>query len=300
MKALFLLLAPLCFAQDQLQFASDVPAEQVAAIRADLDYLKPLRFGAQDPEALATLGLEELSGASLGVWLRERVRYIVAENFDASDASSMASSSFLYPNPFDTPILEVPPPAPPAAAKPRFTMAVNLGASLYFGGKISGFLFLTELPGLGTVEVRSPRVGIVQVGRGLFENVLTRFGWTARTGETAAGRLIRLGALFHEARHSDGNGQSLGFFHAVCPPGHDYAGRMVCDRSLNGAYAVGGLVERNLLKECQDCSVGEREALRLYTYDSFNRIIHVTRSQDARGLRNVPSTFLDATPEGKP
>ncbi|MGZ3695969.1 MAG: hypothetical protein ACXWQO_17940, partial [Bdellovibrionota bacterium] len=93
---------------------------------------------------------------------------------------------------------------------------------------------------------------------------------------------------------------SLGFFHATCPPGHDYAGRIVCDRSLNGAYAVGGLVERNLLKQCTNCTVGEKEAFRLYAYDSFNRIIHVTRSQDEKGtVKIVPTGFLDASPEGK-
>jgi hypothetical protein len=179
-------------------------------------------------------------------------------------------------------------------------VAVNIGAVIYNAGKMQDTLFEAMLPGLEkAVEVRSPRTGIIQIGAGLFQPLLGRFGWQGEDIDTEVSRLVRLGAIFHEARHSDGHGKSLTFPHAVCPEGHDYAGRVVCDRSLNGAYAVGGLVERDLLQQCRNCTVAEKEAFRLYTMDSFNRIIHVTRTEEGGAVKVTPTAFLDAGPEGK-
>jgi hypothetical protein len=279
---------------ERFQFASDVPANQVERIQGDLAHLETLEFKFQDSEALATLDIPEMSGRSLGSWLSARVHYILSEAFDPSDSVYVAiSEDFHYEN-TDFPTLDQPATENVSTNKPKYMVAQNLSSAIYYNGKMYGQLLEAEIPGLGTIPVRSPRVGIMKIGEGLFQPLLERYGWSGKSIDTETARLIRLGALFHEARHSDGNGKSLGFFHARCPEGHDYAGRVVCDRSLNGAYAVGGLVERNLLKQCEHCTVAEREAFRLYTYDSFNRIIHVSRDAGA----TVVSGFSDARPEG--
>jgi hypothetical protein len=251
-----------------------------------------MEFKFQDSEAIATLDLKEVSGPSLGEWLRERLHYFVSEAFDPEDAVSMSFEDAHYDKPESMPMLETPS-GESTGPKPKYTVAQNLSAAIFFTGKFNAVLLQAEVPGIGQIPIRSPRTGIMKIGEGLFKPILGRYGWTGTDIDTETSRLIRLGALFHEARHSDGNGSSLGFFHARCPEGHDYAGRVVCDRSLNGAYAVGGLVERNLLKQCDKCTVAEKEAHRLYIYDSFNRIIHVTR--DVLGTR--ASVMMDATPE---
>jgi hypothetical protein len=120
------------------------------------------------------------------------------------------------------------------------------------------------------VPIDSPRVGIIQVGEGLF---LERFRIQPKQIEAPANSIARLGSLFHEARHSDGNGASLGFGHAVCPAGHPYGGQNSCDRNRNGPYSVASAILKILLRECRDCSVEEKESLRVRILDYSSRII---------------------------
>jgi hypothetical protein len=280
-------------------FAENVPDAQRIMLTEDLEALQSMQLPEQDPEALATLEIPEMSGKSLGAWLSERLQIIVGESFRLDDSVFFGNEKFTYENPGQLPELEQPGKTIPAQG-PLYTVATNISSTIYLTGKMQDEILQADIPGRELLSVRSPRTGIIKIGEGLFRPLLKRYGWKAEEISTEVNRLVRLGALFHEARHSDGHGASLTFVHATCPPGHDYAGLVVCDRSLNGAYAVGGLVQRNLLKQCTKCSVAEQEAFRLYTYDSFNRIIRVTRTQDENGaIKVVPTGFLDASPEGK-
>lgn len=91
-----------------------------------------------------------------------------------------------------------------------------------------------------------------------------------------ANSLGRMAVFFHEARHSDGNGKSLGFFHAVCPSGHDFQGSYACDRNLNGPYSIGAQMMKEFIKNCDECSVSEKEQMRLRYLDSMNRVLDNT------------------------
>lgn len=280
------------------KFTADVPPHQQVMLAEDFASLPAMKLP-QDPETLAMLELKEVSGTSLLGWLQERVQYIVGESFQVGESVQGSFADFTYENANEMPVLEKAV-SNPTSQPPKYVVAVNIGSGIYLAGKMQDTLFEAQLPGLEkSVEIRSPRTGIVQIGAGLFQPLLSRYGWKGEDINTEISRYVRLGALFHEARHSDGQGKSLSFPHAVCPEGHDYAGRVVCDRSLNGAYAVGGLVERDLLQQCQNCTVAEKEAFRLYTMDSFNRIIHVTRTEENGAVKVTPTTFLDAAPEGK-
>lgn len=271
---------------NEIFLASDIPQAQQAILSEDLESIPKLYFTEQDPEAVTILGLTELSGAALQEWLSARVQYLVGDSFRLDDSVFYSPNSLKYENPDEFPPEEKP--ELPSANAPKYTVAQNIGLSIYVFGKRQGQLLQADIMGRDLLEVRSPRTGIVKIGEGMFKPLLGRYGWMEEGISTEISRFIRIGALFHEGRHSDGHGPSLGFVHATCPPGHDYAGRVVCDRSLNGAYVVGALVERNLLKQCVNCSVAEREAFRLYTLDAFNRVI-----------KDGPTGFLDATPEGK-
>jgi len=214
------------------------------------------------------------------------VQYIVGPGFAPEFSVSSISPIHEYENPGVFPDKETATKSRDASGdKPRYVVMANMGPAFYAYGKEMGDLFGAKLDGIGMVPIRSPRVGLLLIGEGLFKPLLERSGWAGQDMNTEAYRIVRLGALFHEARHSDGNGKSLGFHHAVCPDEHDYAGRLVCDRSSNGSYTIGGIMEKSLSDACETCSVGEREALRLYTLDSFNRVI-------------PGSPELDATPEG--
>jgi hypothetical protein len=146
----------------------------------------------------------------------------------------------------------------------------NLGAGLYVAAKQSRVLFGIDLPGIGQVTVNTPRVGLFQIGEGHFMPLLRRQGGTDY--KSFANSLVRLSTFMHESRHSDGNGKSLGFVHAVCKSG-TYAGYNACDYSSNGPYTVGAVFLRSVTNNCQNCSEAEKEALRNVYADSFSRII---------------------------
>jgi hypothetical protein len=128
----------------------------------------------------------------------------------------------------------------------------------------------------------------LQIGAGLFASELA----INRIDENAvANSIMRLSFIFHEARHSDGNGPSLGFTHSLCPKGHDYENELACDESLNGAYSVGASMAREMMMACQDnCSERDKEMLKIFILDSYNRIQTKTHL-------NTNTKYWNATPE---
>ena len=155
----------------------------------------------------------------------------------------------------------------------------NLSSALFLTGKESGTqVAFINIPGIGRVKAPSVRVGITKVGAGLFLPVDR-----SKQGKNTsyASSLYRLSIMMHEARHSDGNGRSVGFKHAVCPKGHDFEGYTSCDRNLNGPYTLGAVFLKSVLANCESCSEKEKENLRLRALDSLGRVIHTTPYADA-------------------
>lgn len=260
--------------------ASDIPQEQRDLFRKDLAYLNEFRLASRDEELERVLGWKESDGL-LVEWLAARARIFVGESFDPHSALVTVAEPFSYENPFVLPNLERYPttrgarPEEPLQTHHLIAMS-NLGTSIYLRGKSERRLYGVTVPGGELVPVSTPRVGILQVGRGHFFFALERFGAQRSSLDSEAYSVLRLATLFHEARHSDGNGESLGFLHALCPPDHDYAHTYSCDRNVNGPYMVGGLIARTLLAQCKTCTAAEREALRLEALDSFQRVIRET------------------------
>jgi hypothetical protein len=238
------------------------------------------------------MGLYDASPESLEHWLYDRVHYMLSEDFKPNlwNVSPVLGSSFEYPNPDVLPDFEQPQPGLQSLAalndEAKVVMA-NLGSALYMAGKSSKILLAAKVDGVGKVQVTSPRTGIIMVGEGLFFDGYFPPGTAADAPVKSA---FRMATFFHEARHSDGNGKSLGFVHALCPEGHDYAGLNACDRSSNGAYSVGAAIEAHMASNCNDCSEQEREALRVMSLDSTSRIIPRKDGQ--------PADRWDASPEG--
>lgn len=92
----------------------------------------------------------------------------------------------------------------------------NIGAVLYQTGKDMGDLYSFRMDGIGSVVVKSPRTGILKIGS-IYFNELYEDDSMSASSLKFIHSLYRMATLFHEARHSDGHGDSLGFFHVKCP-----------------------------------------------------------------------------------
>ncbi|MGZ3691459.1 MAG: hypothetical protein ACXVAX_08145 [Pseudobdellovibrio sp.] len=252
-----------------INFASTVPNDQKKLIEQDLKNLDGLSFKDRDQEA-AQFFKTPMTGAALKAWLYERSHYIVSEDFPYDKALKPISANYIYPN-LLLPDFEK---STVANDAPKGNMVVkvgmsNIGSGAYIRGKQLKSLMGLDIPGQGVVRITSPRVGIFRVGSGLFMPLSD----DSDDYKTIGSSIRRLMIFFHEARHSDGNGKSLTFPHAVCPQGHNLAGRFACDRNLNGPYTLGGYFLKAATEGCSRCREGEREALRSVYADSFDRVL---------------------------
>lgn len=286
-----------------------------AKIERDLKVVENFNFtDSANAFTLSTLGLEKLDAQSASGWLNDRVKYIVSENatslfnllfrravyvertgvlfpnatiipYSLDESSATSTGSSLEKN-----LLQA---GNGVESKQTFVVMLNIGTGLYYGGKQSssvlgmkvskGFFKKSE-----RVNIESPRTGIIQIGEGLFAPQLTI---NSKKPDAIANSIFRLGTLFHEARHSDGNGESLGFMHITCPKGHTYEGQAACDENLNGPYMVGALMLAEMTRSCgENCSEKETETLKAMIADSLSRVLQTTHKGEA-------SKVWDATPE---
>jgi hypothetical protein len=159
------------------------------------------------------------------------------------------------------------------------TVMTNVGGGLYSFSKEKHSILTLSIPGLNDVTLISPRTGIIQIGKGLFDKDIA--GLSKEPNQSIVRFAFRMGTFFHEARHSDGHGKSLTFPHAICPAGHDYEGTAACDKNLNGPYTVGAHFFSSLARSCENCSAHELEMLHIEALDSFSRVLPITVAKSA-------------------
>ena len=246
-----------------ISFHSQVPEEQTNALIKDVSYLYQTPVISSDEEFVSMTGLAQNDGPNMHNWLLNRVKYVVGESFELTEANIVVRPFHRFPS---TPL-------PDAFSAMEGTEEVttvmsNIGSAIYLVGKKENLLFGIRFDG-DKLYAKSTRVGILQVGKGLF---LERFRIHPDLN-APSNSVSRLGTLFHEARHSDGNSKHTGFLHVTCPTGHPYEGHAACETSSNGSYSLGALAERNLLKNCSACSDQEKTALSASVADAFNRVI---------------------------
>lgn len=272
---LFSVSGPAATATNTFQYGSDVPRSQSNLLESDILLLDNIQFRELDPEFYKVTDIDRsLSrGSDLLGWLKERVRYVVGEKFVPYDKRYVERESYSFDLPQILPdfgssdLMQVSPYQYSAAQ----IIMMNIGPVDYYLGKKAGKLYGLKISGVGKVPVSSPRVGIVQVGPGLFK--------VPKDGKATDYdvRMERLNTLLHEARHSDGRGVHLGMMHAKCPMGHPYSGYFACDFNLNGPYSVGAQMGKALTENCTDCTVAHKEKMRLSYLDSFSRVIKEKR-----------------------
>lgn len=268
---LFILTSLTLTAQAQtpvIQFSPSIPESQKQRILSDLDRLRTLRVDGKNEQANSLFETPSLTTAFLNSWLAERSHYFLEEGFNSQGRVQVLQENFTYPNPivatFETATKQTGAPD----SKVRVVMS-NKGVSHYWSGKNNKQKLALDIPGLGSIQIASPHTGIFMIGSALFKNSVSD------SVDSMASSLQRLKTYFHEARHSDGNGQTLGFFHVVCPVGHQYAGYSACDKNINGPYQVASqFLSVAVLKGCSDCEDQEKEALRNSQLDSQLRIVN--------------------------
>lgn len=282
------------FASAEILLHPDLTEGQRRSIQFDLatlDHLAP-KDDRDTAEAALKMGITgKVDARILREWLETRLRYVVPQSWDFQTRATTVSNFGSYPNPGIFPVIEKSTkkaangPGEAKAGEVTIVM-MNLGASLYFSGKKLSKLITLEIDPLHREPLLSPRLGLVKIGKGLFSE---RFRGDLETADTDGNALLRLATFFHESRHSDGNGTSLGFLHAVCPQEESYgpyAGMHACDRNRNGPYTVGKSMMKVMLKQCESCSDSAKEAIRAKILDSASRVIRTT---------NVPSTERSTT-----
>ncbi len=220
----------------------------------------------ESSEMKRVMKLKDSSSSSIWEWLEARVQYIVA-------------------------------PAPSKKKRRGLEQMLNLGAIFYHECQTQGISCILDIPAFRKIDVRSPRVGVLQMGKDLFSPVQATMG---HEKDSIVNRLRILSILFHEARHSDGNKDSpgnredssvgtRGFFHGKCPEGHYLQDRLACDFNLNGPYTVEGLWLESVLSSCKHCTPKSKEAIRLLIADARSRVLtteNVTEWDDSpEGVR---------------
>ncbi|NUM88851.1 MAG: hypothetical protein HUU37_06585 [Bdellovibrionales bacterium] len=242
-----------------MSYSEDVALSHRQLLEADLAWLQSQHEIEPTAELKRVLPLNQKE--DLLAWLRERVKVILGPAWNLSDGWNLLEESVSYPK-----ILET-----SGQGGQTNVLALNVGTALYRYGKKRGILTGVQFQG-GTLAVRSPRAGLVQLTEKFFA--------PHAPADAAASRAYRLSVLFHEGRHGDGRGPSLGFSHEVCPMESDYRLLPVCDASRNGPYSVDAALSLTLAKSCQECSASGRDFLRLMAADSLSRVISFLKREE--------------------
>jgi hypothetical protein len=251
-----------------IKLHSQIPAAQVKALKTDLAYLYKTPVKKADKEFLSISNMLVGDGPHMHNWVLNRVRYVIDEKYDFEDENNFYGvENYKFPS---TPLPDAFSSVLTDGEKKNEvkTIMSNMGAAFYLLGKkeniMIGIKFDDEV-----AFAPSPRAGILQIGEGLFDADFL----LNKNPLASANSVSRLGTLFHEARHSDGNSKHTGFIHVNCPAGHAYANAAACEISGNGSYTVGALSLRHLAQNCASCSAVEKRILNAIIADSFSRII---------------------------
>ncbi len=304
----FLMAGVLPLAAGAFQMDSGVPADQKKVMLEDYAYLDQLQVldEGKDLEIRRLLETPRISSPQLKQWLASRMKVVISEKIDLEKSVRIVGRAAYYQNGGLMPDIDAPVPTPTPkptptdgsakpASRPMVVMS-NMGTAIYMYGKQNAKLLGLQGTDGGILPIRTPRDGLVQIGEGLFHE---RLRVNPERVDLPANRLARLSTYFHEARHSDGNGKSLGFAHAMCPVGHAYQGYYACEKNLNGPYTTGAMVLKKLTEACADCSAKEKTTLQMIQADSLSRVLKTYRnksgmSENARMWNPAPEKVIIA------
>lgn len=264
-----------------IYFDSSLPASQLRTMKDDFTYLYKNPIKEFDPEFQTMAELPKVDGPQLYNWIYNRVKYIIGQEYEFKGRNLVKKTGHVFPA---TPL-------PPSITNRTNALAgiiimSNTGADLYLTGKRDNILMGIKLDG-ESVFAPSPRVGIIQVGEGHFLERLA----INKDQNSEANKIKRLGTIFHEARHSDGHANHIGFIHDECPPGHNMSGFEACDSSSNGSYSLEAVATKTLLLNCLTCSNEDKTKLSVGIADSFNRVVLRSHVKTEAQLKEEMETY---------
>ncbi len=280
---------------NSLRYSSGIPRAQSAALDEAISalYVFPISYSnTEKPRLIDLMKTKDVSPKGLQSWMQARVQYIIEENFSFETYGSTSDSPYVYQNADVLPDGYAAQKASTRDESPKVMMA-NIGAAAYVMGKKAKVLLNLNVPGIGSFSMTSPRTGLLQIGEGLFMG-------SGQKRQNIVDDIFRAGILFHEARHSDGRGKTLGFLHAKCLSG-DYTGRLACDYSTNGPYTIGSTVMLALLKECRDtgkCTARSNAVLKAMYIDQASRTIRSFEAPSTLSKETRAGVAWDDAPEG--
>ncbi len=241
-----------------IYFDAALDTRERAAMETAMSYLDVHALENADPLLLNYMKISRGDRQTVRRWIEDRVQYIVSDNSSQSKLDALGEPySFANPGIF--------PPRVKQGGANAMTIMSNDGAVLYLYGKMKGRVFSYLGDGIGRIRFTSPRSGLLTIGEGLFK--------LAPSAEETFVRIEHLLTLIHEARHSDGNRETTGFLHEICPSG-TYKGEPACDKNLNGPYGIEALAFKALKNSCTDCkSARTRALIDFYYADSLTRTL---------------------------
>lgn len=287
---------------NKLVFGSSIQKERKEALNESISILYTLPMAPQNLSAVGltkVLRLKELTPTHLQQWLERRVRFVVNSDFKIDSHLVVVQESYDFPYADQIPdVLRQSEGLTQGAAKEDSDSGVmmsNLSSAIYFFGKSNKVLVGVDLDLGMPVPVTSPRVGVLQIGPALFQN----FAGDGKKTQNVLNDIVHTGTLFHEARHSDGHGVTLGFFHATCPKESDYAGLPACDLALNGPYAVGALMTKALVDSCEKCTPQTQRVLNMIFLDYASRLLAPQKAPPHLSPGAGAGVEWDDAPEGQ-
>lgn len=260
---------------------SSIPSDQIQLLKNDFTYLYNNKSEQVDSEFQLMAELPQVDGPHMYNWIYNRTKYIVGEDYSMTGRNLVKKKGYVFPS---TPV-------PPSVTNRMQSyvgtiIMYNAGAELYLTGKLE-----KTLKGLWLdrkeVFATSPRVGILQIGEGLFaERFLVN-----KDKNSEANKIKRLGTIFHEARHGDGHSEHIGFIHTDCPSGHILSGLAACENYSNGSYALEAVALKNLVLNCTTCSIEDNTKLTAAIADSVSRVILRSHLKTEAQLLEEMKTF---------
>jgi len=288
-----------CSNQVGIAYDSSVPPDQQAYLQNDLVQLNSLSLPSNPNSGdSALLDMSSFSVSGLNSYISARTKYIIGENFDTNDNVGTIANGISY-----TPTLfselgfaSVQNTIPNNRRSAKLsdaglsdsssssveTVMLNYGASIYLTGKQNSVIYSIQVAG-NTITDNTPRVGIVQIGPGLFDNNEL----SNSPPNSLANSCLRLQTLFHESTHTNGNGANAGFPHAMCNSG-PYSGYYACEGNLNGPYAIGRAFLTQCYYACSTCSPDELEGITTYLADLASRMLPGAQWSDDRPEMESP------------
>lgn len=258
-------------ARVSLVYDETVSSWEMDLIEKDLGILADA--GLMDTSANSNLlGIPSFHNEDLRAWLQDRIHYVVGEHFSSTLIVDRSNVKYIpqVAEFADNRVLTDDGPFS------MVTVMSNFGAAVYTQGKDNEKVYAMTVNG-EKIVIKTPRVGIIQIGEGLFTSNKVYGSSTKNDVNT----YLRLKTYFHEARHSDGNGKDTGFMHAKCPSG-DFVGQYACDEVLNGSYLVGVIVLEKLRDGCNFCSSKEKSHLDITIADHHSRVLPAATMKDGR------------------